>query len=172
MTSRVTQCDDLVRALREAGAFGVHTCEMRAVLGIGNPSQRLSELEEEGFVLRSDWQPFGRNQTRGKRFWLIAEPSGEESPSAVEDPPPEGCPGQGLPVGGCDPVGGLVRPLASLPADGREVCAEYGALLPQPVRGAADLQRDACVGDGRERSAAGGVMRRCALFDDDWEEAA
>lgn len=171
MSQKIIQRDDLIRALREAGDVGVHTCEMRAVLGIGNPSQRLSELEDEGYVFRKDWQPFGRNQTRGKRVWLVGAPSGPTP--AVEAPPRQLDAGEGLPVGGSDRPGRLVRPLASLPDYGGEMREKHGALLPGSVRRAPDVSRDARVGDGREPVAAsdeaGGVM---SLFDLYRDEAA
>ncbi len=47
----MNQCEKLLRALREAGPVGWHSLDCRSKLFIGNPSQRVIELEEQGHLI-------------------------------------------------------------------------------------------------------------------------
>lgn len=69
-TVRVTQCDEIVGLLLAAGNDGVSMREMRAA-GVTNPSQRLRELRDEGWVFAE------KRDGSTKRLWLLSEPTEE-----------------------------------------------------------------------------------------------
>lgn len=56
--------------LRDAGPLGVHTFEMRKAF-IGNPSQRINELEDEGFVIDKRREKLHGTAT-GSRYTLLS----------------------------------------------------------------------------------------------------
>lgn len=66
--------DRLLELLRERGAAGVTTFEIRRSGVSGNPSQRKAELEELGYKI--DAQPYAEGRRRGRRYVLISEPAG------------------------------------------------------------------------------------------------
>lgn len=58
----------LLRRLQEAGSHGLHSWELRYE-GIGNPSQRVTELEAEGHVVEHRSEP--RDGCPGQRYVLV-----------------------------------------------------------------------------------------------------
>jgi hypothetical protein len=67
MPVRPTQRDRLLRILRDAGAAGVHTHELR-VAGFGNPSQRVTELQAAGHEIVHKRER--RGDANGTRYTL------------------------------------------------------------------------------------------------------
>lgn len=98
----MSQADTVLRMLRDAGSRGVHTFELRQEY-IGNPSQRIAELEGRGHLFTRTREKLN-GQAIGTRYRLVSSPSGpvadatpstdSPSPSAVapvagpEDPAP------------------------------------------------------------------------------------
>jgi hypothetical protein len=72
----MTQVQTLLSLLRAVGTRGVHSHELRAKHFIGNPSQRISELEAAGYLISHtrERSPYG-TETVGTRYVLDAEPS-------------------------------------------------------------------------------------------------
>lgn len=68
-----TQKEIVLRALRNAGSRGVHTFEMRQMF-IANPSQRILELEAEGYVVSHARERL-HGKALGARYTLIREPA-------------------------------------------------------------------------------------------------
>jgi len=59
--------------LQRAGASGVHSLDLRREGFTGNPSQRMNELRDEGYVIEAKREArFDRN---GTRYTLVSEPS-------------------------------------------------------------------------------------------------
>lgn len=74
----MTQRQKVLRLLKDAGRVGVHTFELRAEY-IGNPSQRIAELEADGYVIRHTRERL-HGKSRGSRYTLISQPQ-EEAPA-------------------------------------------------------------------------------------------
>lgn len=65
--------------LRERGSRGVHTFELRGQYFIGNPSERIRELEAEGFVIDASRERPAPDRAMGARYVLVSEPVLEEA---------------------------------------------------------------------------------------------
>lgn len=63
--------DRMLALLKERGATGVTTFELRRSGVSGNPSQRKAELEERGH--RIAVEPYTEGRRRGRRYILISE---------------------------------------------------------------------------------------------------
>lgn len=90
---RQPQWSRMLDWLRERGPRGVHTFELRAQ-GIGNPSQRVAELEERGHVIDSVREEFGPNGSTGARYTLRVDAVVEQrraanAPADPADTPPQ-----------------------------------------------------------------------------------
>jgi hypothetical protein len=90
MSAKPTQRDRVLAFLRDAGGRGIHTHELRQAM-IGNPSQRIAELEAAGHTIEHKRER--RNDSPGTRYTLIqAADGGAPSPSredrAVRDQTP------------------------------------------------------------------------------------
>jgi hypothetical protein len=72
-TTGPTDCEKVLTALRARGKAGIHSHEIRRLGFSGNPSQRVTELEEQGFEISHVREHKGRRP--GIRYLLIAEPS-------------------------------------------------------------------------------------------------
>lgn len=59
----------LLKALRGAGASGVHSHDARTQLGIGDPSRRIADLVEQGYRIQSKLER--RNGAHGVRYRLL-----------------------------------------------------------------------------------------------------
>lgn len=83
-----TQRQKVIAMLRHAGSLGVHTAELRGMY-IGNPSQRINELRDLGYVIDSDRErsPFG--QSLGTRYFLREEPKPAPAPAPQPQVDPE-----------------------------------------------------------------------------------
>lgn len=64
----------LLRMLRAAGPRGVHTFDARRAF-IGNPSERRSELERDGYVIRVGPRERLNGRSYGVRYFLDGEPT-------------------------------------------------------------------------------------------------
>jgi hypothetical protein len=70
------QLEITLRALRERGARGVHTFELRSgVFGacIGNPSERIARLERLGHVIRTGAKEPLHGNAVGVRYFLVQD---------------------------------------------------------------------------------------------------
>jgi len=76
----MSQRHDVLRMLRAAGPVGVHTFDLRKNF-IGNPSQRIAELEAEGHVIRHTRERL-RGSAVGTRYVLV-----EDVASRATQPP-------------------------------------------------------------------------------------
>ena len=83
-----TDAERLWRALSEAGRYGVHSFDIRARLGMGNPSQRVRDIESD-----RDVEIPRRREKRGSRMGIrYFHPNhppagfGDGTPSAVVEP--------------------------------------------------------------------------------------
>ena len=90
----MSQRQDVLRMLRAAGPVGVHTFELRAAY-VGNPSQRVSELEDEGHVIRHTRERL-RGSAVGTRYVLVTDAVSRAAQSTA------GSPEQGSAVAGVD----------------------------------------------------------------------
>ena len=81
----MTQRDVVLKALRDAGTRGVHTFELRAAY-IGNPSQRIAELEAAGYVISHTRERL-HGRAMGTRYRLVESVSGE-TPAGHQSPTP------------------------------------------------------------------------------------
>ena len=70
------QWEIVLRELRNAGPRGVHTFELRRMF-IGNPSQRIAELEQKGYRITSTREKL-HGRAVGSRYVL------QDAPVAVE----------------------------------------------------------------------------------------
>lgn len=68
----MTQADQTLAKLRERGEDGLHTFEMRAMF-IGNPSQRIAELEARGHVIGVSPKERLRGKAWGVRYTLLSD---------------------------------------------------------------------------------------------------
>lgn len=77
----MTQADTVLDWLRERGSRGLHTFELRAHY-VGNPSQRIAELEARGYTITRTREKLNGKAT-GTRYVLTvdAETSGAASAS-------------------------------------------------------------------------------------------
>lgn len=84
----VTQRDKVLALLRDAGGRGIHTFELRQAF-IGNPSQRIAELEAAGFEIEHTREKL-HGQAQGTRYTLKSAGvgRGEVGPLASPAPPP------------------------------------------------------------------------------------
>lgn len=83
MTRKTTQKEIVEHLLRARGDQGIHTFELRQMY-IGNPSERVRQLRELGWLIDSIDERF-HGEAFGTRYRLIAEPE-------VPDGRGEGCP--------------------------------------------------------------------------------
>lgn len=67
-----TDCERLANFLRVRGPAGGHSHEIRRLAISGNPSQRVADLEAQGFVIEHQREFKGRRP--GMRYVLVAEP--------------------------------------------------------------------------------------------------
>jgi hypothetical protein len=67
MPAKPTQRDRVLAFLRDAGGRGIHTHELRQAM-IGNPSQRIAELEGLGHEIEHKRER--RNDSPGTRYFL------------------------------------------------------------------------------------------------------
>ena len=81
----MTQRDTVLRMLRDAGSRGVHTFELRGAF-IGNPSQRIAELEDAGYAISHTRERL-HGKAIGTRYRLATTTSGP--PSAASPVPPQ-----------------------------------------------------------------------------------
>ncbi|PTL55778.1 helix-turn-helix domain-containing protein [Paraconexibacter algicola] len=92
----MSQRDDVLRALRDAGPRGVHTFELRAAY-IGNPSQRIAELEEIGHTISRTPEALN-GKARGTRYRLVSLAGEERTPAGPSEAPSSiSAPGMGGP---------------------------------------------------------------------------
>lgn len=68
----MTQRQQVLQLLREVGPRGIHTFELRARY-IGNPSQRVAELEAEGHHITHQRERLN-GQAVGTRYRLVESP--------------------------------------------------------------------------------------------------
>lgn len=92
-----TDNERLLIALRARGATGIHSHEIRKLGISGNPSQRISELEEQGFEISKVREHKGRRP--GTRYTLVGSSAGTQERAF------SGCSDSGFPAAG-DSVGG------------------------------------------------------------------
>ena len=134
MSDRETQLDRLRMMFVTAGPVGLFSGDLRKA-GFGNPSQRVEELEEEGWRFREQREPYPSGRGVGKRWWLLSKPAvtlaqaaeairaqGPSSPNDI----PETC------LGG-DPAGSRLPAQAA--AESRSLSGA-GRQLPTPIHGA------------------------------------
>lgn len=78
MTEHASDTAFLLDLLRERGAAGIHTSELRRMGASGNPSQRAADCERiYGVTIRreTEWWTDARGKRRnGSRYTLISEP--------------------------------------------------------------------------------------------------
>jgi hypothetical protein len=69
------QARTVLGLLQNVGTRGIHSHELRIEHHIGNPSQRIAELEAAGYQLRHERQPspYGSDAI-GTRYFLESEP--------------------------------------------------------------------------------------------------
>lgn len=84
----MTQAEIVLRELRAAGPRGVHTFELRRMF-IGNPSQRIAELEVRGYRFTRTREKLNGKAT-GTRYVLVGEPARQTrvQPSSEAAPAP------------------------------------------------------------------------------------
>lgn len=63
------QADYVYRCLKLRGPAGVHTFELRRRF-IGNPSQRIADLENQGYRIKHGEREQLNGQAYGTRYWL------------------------------------------------------------------------------------------------------
>lgn len=91
-----TDCERIAAKLKTLGSRGLHSHEIRKLGFSGNPSQRITELEDQGYEIRHVREHVGRRP--GTRYFLISEPGqkaagvGAGSPSSCTDPGGQGSP--------------------------------------------------------------------------------
>lgn len=68
----LTDCERLGLILRLRGKKGIHSHEIRKLAISGNPSQRIADLEEQGFEIEHRREHKGKRP--GVRYVLVAEP--------------------------------------------------------------------------------------------------
>lgn len=88
----MNQREKVAHILRARGAGGVHTFELRQAY-IGNPSERIADLEREGWVISHAREKLNGTAT-GTRYVKVSEPDVERSPSTPT--PPGGLPAAGV----------------------------------------------------------------------------
>lgn len=71
----MTQADNVLALLQARGQQGIHTFELRGEHYIGNPSQRIAELERRGYVVSSVRERLN-GRAIGARYRLVSSPSG------------------------------------------------------------------------------------------------
>lgn len=81
----MSQWQEVLALLRERGSRGVHTFELRARY-IGNPSQRIAELEAQGHVISSAREKLNGDAV-GARYVLVRD-AAETAPAGLFDPAP------------------------------------------------------------------------------------
>jgi hypothetical protein len=74
MTRSTPQREIVAQLLRSNGSRGVHTFELRRAF-IANPSERVADLEREGWLIDHKREPLNGN-ARGCRYTLVSSPSG------------------------------------------------------------------------------------------------
>jgi len=74
-TTEPTDCERVLAVLRARGKSGIHSHEIRKLGLSGNPSQRVRELEAQGFEISHEREHKGRRP--GIRYRLVAEPEFE-----------------------------------------------------------------------------------------------
>ena len=78
---KLAQWQVVLRELRSAGARGVHTFELRRMF-IGNPSQRIAELEARGYVVSRARERLNGDAI-GCRYTLVSEPGAQPAERAA-----------------------------------------------------------------------------------------
>lgn len=68
----MSQRDDVLRMLRDAGPAGVHTTDLRRAY-VGNPSQRVADLEERGYIISHERERSPYGTSMGTRYRLVRE---------------------------------------------------------------------------------------------------
>lgn len=83
----MTQAQQVLAVLRERGSRGVHTFELRRMY-IGNPSQRIAELEARGHRITHGPKERLNGEALGVRYRLEhdAERAAERAVALVEQP--------------------------------------------------------------------------------------
>lgn len=104
----------LARALRSAAAGGIHTLTIRKELRIGNPSERVHDLERRGFLITSTVEP--RHGCHGARY-VMARDAGD-SMAWLTDSQLDADLGSGAPAG-------LSSPAAELSAERMATFRDY-----------------------------------------------
>jgi hypothetical protein len=84
----------VLQALRVAGSRGVHSFELR-VEGVGNPSQRITELCKHGCVIASARERLPGKTSFGTRWILREAPDAIVHPRRAASPYVDGAPGAG-----------------------------------------------------------------------------
>lgn len=84
----MTQAEIVLRELRAAGSRGVHTFELRRMY-IGNPSQRIAELEKRGYRFTRTREKLNGKAT-GSRYVLVEEPARQTRVRPSSEPAPVG----------------------------------------------------------------------------------
>jgi hypothetical protein len=83
------QKDTTLQMLRAAGERGVHTFEMRRAF-IGNPSQRIAELIEDGHGITTGPKERLNGEAMGVRYFLVHDAAATPAPAAAADPDEQG----------------------------------------------------------------------------------
>jgi hypothetical protein len=68
----MTQADNVLSVLRQRGARGVHTHELRGLF-IANPSQRIAELKARGHVISTSARVPLHGRALGVRYTLVVD---------------------------------------------------------------------------------------------------
>lgn len=68
----MSQADNVLSVLRARGHAGVHTFELRGLF-IGNPSQRIADLEARGHVIRHSAKERLHGKALGVRYTLVVD---------------------------------------------------------------------------------------------------
>ena len=68
----MSQRDFVLQRLREAGPRGIHTFQLRKEY-VGNPSQRIAELEALGYVIQSVRERPAPDRALGARYTLVRD---------------------------------------------------------------------------------------------------
>jgi hypothetical protein len=79
------QWEIVLRELRASGSRGVHTFELRRMF-IGNPSQRIAELEGKGYVVTATRERL-HGDAVGSRYVLVSEPGQQPAPKPTPHEP-------------------------------------------------------------------------------------
>lgn len=73
--AKKSQCTTLLEQLRANGPRGIHSLDLRRDHGVGNPSQRIADLEALGHVISSERERF-HTGAMGCRYRLVTDAGG------------------------------------------------------------------------------------------------